>query len=124
MYIQSSIRTAFGRRQLPPPPMVRVSLTRRELDSLIHALDRDAMQAERDGRFAEADSLAVRAVMLRDAANDARNGRGIAAGTEPIPGSWRGRCPCCHHAATPSAYAPRRMGGRGSTVRTAARRKI
>ena len=68
MYIHSSIRTSYGPRQLPPPPTVRVSLTRRELDSLIHVLDRDAMQAERDGRFTEADSLAVRAAMLRDAA--------------------------------------------------------
>jgi hypothetical protein len=67
MYIHSSIRTAFGLRRLPSAPMVRVSLTRRELDSLIHALDRDAMHAELDGRFAEADSIAVRAIVLRDA---------------------------------------------------------
>lgn len=65
MYIQSNIRTAFGPRQLPPPPMVRVSLTQRELDTLVRALDRDAVQAQNDGRFREADSLTVRAATLR-----------------------------------------------------------
>jgi hypothetical protein len=48
--------------------MVRVHLTYRELDTLIQQLDRDAMQAQADLRFAEADSLAVRVAMLRHAA--------------------------------------------------------
>jgi hypothetical protein len=48
--------------------MVRVHLTHRELDALIRQLDRDAMQAQADSKFAEADSLAVRVAMLRDAA--------------------------------------------------------
>jgi hypothetical protein len=48
--------------------MVRVHLTHRELGVLIRQLDRDAMQAQADSRFAEADSLAARVAMLRDIA--------------------------------------------------------
>jgi hypothetical protein len=65
MHIHSTIQTAFGPRLLPPAPMVRVNLTRYELDALIRILDRDAVQAQQDGRVAEADRLAVRAGMLR-----------------------------------------------------------
>jgi len=66
MHIHSSIRTSFGLRQLPPPPTVRVQLTHRELDALIRALDRDAIDAQNDGRLEEADKLATRIAGLRD----------------------------------------------------------
>ena len=46
--------------------MVRLCLTRRELDSLICVLNRSAMLAEREGRFAEAGKLALHAAVLRD----------------------------------------------------------
>jgi hypothetical protein len=62
----TTIRTTFGPRLLPPPPTVRVSLTQRELHSLIRVLDRDAQDAQRAGRCAEADKLATRAAALRD----------------------------------------------------------
>lgn len=61
-----TIRTSFGPRLLPPAPMVRVSLTQRELHSLVRALNRDAHDAQQAGRFAEADRLATRAAALRD----------------------------------------------------------
>jgi hypothetical protein len=48
--------------------MVRVHLTRRELDVLIRQLDRDAMQAQADSRFTEADRLAARVAVLGDVA--------------------------------------------------------
>ena len=67
MFVNSTISTSFGPRQLPPRPMIRVSLTCRELDTLVRALDRDAVQAQQDGRVAEADRLALRAAMLRNA---------------------------------------------------------
>jgi hypothetical protein len=47
--------------------MARVNLTRHELDVLIHTLDHDAVLADNDGRFPEADSLALRVVTLRNA---------------------------------------------------------
>ena len=65
MFVNSTISTSFGPRQLPPRPMIRVSLTCRELDTLVRALDHDAIQAHHDGRVAEADRLALRAAMLR-----------------------------------------------------------
>jgi hypothetical protein len=66
MHISHTIPTSFGQRQLPPRPMVRVHLTHRELPALIRQLSRDAEQAQADGRFGEADSLAVRVAILRD----------------------------------------------------------
>jgi hypothetical protein len=68
MYFATTIRTSFGPRHLPPPSMVRVYLTRRELGILVRELGRDSVKAEHAGRFAAADSLALRAVTLRDAA--------------------------------------------------------
>jgi hypothetical protein len=62
-----TFRTSFGPRQLPSSPMVRVSLTRREVDALIRLLGRNAVQAERSGRFSEADNLALCAAILRGA---------------------------------------------------------
>jgi hypothetical protein len=46
--------------------MIRVCLTYRELDALIRSIDRDAVQAQQAGRFAKADSLALRVAILRD----------------------------------------------------------
>ena len=62
----ATIRTSLGPRLLTPSPSLR--LTRRELDSLIRGIDRDAVEAQEAGRFEEADRLAVRAAILRDAA--------------------------------------------------------
>ena len=64
----TTIRTSLGPRLLPPAPMIRLSLTRRELHALVRTLDRDAMEAQLAGRFAEADSLALRVVTLRNVA--------------------------------------------------------
>jgi hypothetical protein len=50
MQIVNTIRTSLGPRQLPPRPMVRVSLTGPELDALIRKLNRDAVQAQHAGR--------------------------------------------------------------------------
>ena len=68
MHITTMIRTSYGPRRLPPRPMIRVCLSCRELDALIRLLDHDAMQAQQAGRFAEADSLALRAATLRNTA--------------------------------------------------------
>jgi hypothetical protein len=65
MHIPSTIRTTFGPRQLPPRPMIRVSLTCRELYALTIQLDRDAARAQQAGRLREADRLALRATVLR-----------------------------------------------------------
>lgn len=65
MHISPTIRTSFGKRSLPPRPMVRVSLTPAELHTLVRAIERDAESAERDGQVAAADYLARRAATLR-----------------------------------------------------------
>jgi hypothetical protein len=62
----TTIRTTFGPRLLAPPSIVRVSLTQRELHSLIHVLDRDAQDAQQARRFGDADKLATRVAALRD----------------------------------------------------------
>jgi hypothetical protein len=68
VHITTMIRTSYGRRRLPTRPMIRVCLSCRELDALIHLLDRDAMQPQQAGRFAEADRLALRAATPRNTA--------------------------------------------------------
>ena len=68
VHIVPTIKTSFGRRSLPPRPMLRVSLTPAELHTLIRAIERDAEAAEQDGRTAAADHLAWRAAALREAA--------------------------------------------------------
>jgi hypothetical protein len=56
MHIPSTIRTSHGPRSLPMRPMLRVSLTRDELQHVITGLQREAAEHERDGR----DDIAVR----------------------------------------------------------------
>lgn len=65
MYVAPIIRTSLGPRLIAPTPLVRVSLTRDELHTLIRAVERHADQAERDGCVAAAGRLARRAAVLR-----------------------------------------------------------
>ena len=66
MLVTPTIPTSFGRRQLPPRPMVTVALTCRELDTLIIGRVHDAAAAQQTGRFEEADRLTLRVAALRD----------------------------------------------------------
>jgi hypothetical protein len=68
MDIPAIIRTSFGPRSLPHRPLVRVSLTPTELYTLVHAIERDAIKAEEEGRISAADCLSWRAASLREAA--------------------------------------------------------
>ena len=68
MHIVTNIKTSHGPRLLPPPQMIRISVTPRELHALILIIERDATAAEREFRFAAADHLAHRALALRRAA--------------------------------------------------------
>ena len=81
----TTIRTSLGPRLLPPARMVRLSLTRRELDTLLRTLDRHAIAAEREGRFEEADKLATRVAALRIEAHDTGRRLSRAAQCTPLP---------------------------------------
>lgn len=67
MHIVTTIKTSQGPRRLPPPPMIRFSVTPSELYALILIVERDRAEAAREGRFSAADHLAHRALALRRA---------------------------------------------------------
>lgn len=67
MYISATINTMFGRAAIPHRPMIQVAVTSHELHGLVSWLQRQATEAEQDGRQALADSLHWRAAALREA---------------------------------------------------------
>jgi len=68
MHIPSTIRLSTGRAHLAVRPMIRVSVTAHELDTLACAVARDAEDARAEGRHHVADQLDWRAAVLREAA--------------------------------------------------------
>jgi hypothetical protein len=59
MHIPATIRTTYGPRSLPLSPMISVHLTMREVHDLARLLDREASEAESEGRHDIAARLAV-----------------------------------------------------------------
>lgn len=57
----------FGPRHWPAGHMIRVYLTGHELHGLVRFLQREAAEAEREGRTQAADTLHWRAAALREA---------------------------------------------------------
>ena len=62
------VRTMFGTSRIDTDRMHSVRITTTELSLLIRAMDRDIVEAEREGRMVAADSLAWRIAALREAA--------------------------------------------------------
>lgn len=67
MHIPSTIRTSYGPRSVQTAPMVRVTLTPREVHDLAQLIERDALEAEREGRHDVSTTLSWRAAALREA---------------------------------------------------------
>ncbi len=68
MQIAKTIPTTFGRRLLPPEPMIRLSLTPNEVRALRRSVERDVMIAEQEGNFKAADRLGGQAAAPRESA--------------------------------------------------------
>jgi hypothetical protein len=67
MEIPSTFRLSSGPASIGTRPMHCVSLTLRELHLLWRALNAEAAEAEREGRWQTADTLAWRAAAIREA---------------------------------------------------------
>ena len=69
MHVPSTIRTMFGPSHVPTRrPMLTVRLAPSDKQRLAHMLETDAIRAEQEGRWDQAETLAWRAADLREAA--------------------------------------------------------
>ena len=67
MHIHTATKSFYGQRYLAAPSLVRVNLTRHELQLLIGALKASAEALEREGNDNAAKSLEWRCASLREA---------------------------------------------------------
>jgi hypothetical protein len=65
MRVPAMIRTSHGWSTLPRAALIPISITADELHMLVRQLEREAEEAQREGRFSAADRLAARAAGLR-----------------------------------------------------------
>jgi hypothetical protein len=90
--------------------LVRVCLTQTELYTLVHAIERDAVTAEVEGRISAADRLSWRSSIVGGASVIRATDVATHLGLTRYPRSWRGRCPCCEYAGSTFSVRAARDG--------------